>query len=69
MQELLKKNLRDFCDNLEQKGVQILEKSDKIVWKSDKAVLEGRLQLLKRMDCFRPVQLSTETEEYKEIAE
>ena len=69
MQELLKKKLRDFCDNLEQKGVQILEKSDKIVWKSDKAVLEGRLQLLKRMDCFRPVQLSTETEEYKEIAE
>ena len=69
MQQILNKNLRDFCDKLEQKGVQILEKNVKIVWKSEKAVLDGKLQLLKRMDCFRPIQFSTEALENKESVE
>lgn len=66
MQEILNKNLRDFCDNLEQKGVQILEKNVKIVWKSEQAILDGKLYLLKRVDCFRSIQLSTDTLENKD---
>ena len=66
MQQIFNKNLRDFCDNLEQKGVQILEKNVKIVWKSEQAILDGKLYLLKRVDCFRSIQLSTDTLENKD---
>lgn len=54
---ILNKNLRDFCEDLEEKGVQILEKNVKIVWESEKASLKGNLVLTKKMDSYRPVQI------------
>lgn len=57
---LLNKNLRDFCVDLEEKGVQILGKNVKIVWESHKASLKGTLTLLKKADCYRAVQQEEE---------
>ena len=56
---ILNKNLRDFSSDLEEKGVQILEKNVKIVWETDKVSVKGTLVLLKKMDCFRQVQIIT----------
>lgn len=67
MKQILNKNLREFCANLQQRGVQILEKNVKIVWETDNGILNGKLFLLKRIDCYRSVQLSSETTENKEI--
>ncbi|MBR1693486.1 MAG: sporulation protein YqfD, partial [Lachnospiraceae bacterium] len=58
---LLNKNLMSFCEDLEEKGVQILEKNVKISKGSKQYRAQGSLTVLKKADLMGAVQLAAET--------
>lgn len=62
--KMLQKNLRRFCKDLEEKGVQILEKNVKMIDGKNKLSMQGTLTVLKKADHFVPVSLKDETMEY-----
>lgn len=56
-EELLKKNLSSFCEDLEEKRVQILEKNVRIVKEEKQISMQGILTILEKADEYSPVEI------------
>lgn len=60
---ILNKNLRRFCEDLDEKGVQILEKNVKMMSGPKQASMQGVLTVLEKADEFATIQITTENAE------